>query len=83
MRADPSWFGELGEELLSAYVHPALVVLGACCGSDIDNVGDSSGVVTVDGDGVDEGDAEVLEKLDNELEVFGAGGIDSTFSFGG
>ena len=51
-------------------MHPALVVLGAACGTNVDDVGDGGGVVAEDGDGVLEGDSEILEEMNDELQVF-------------
>ena len=81
-RTDPLWQRELGEELLPPDVHPALVVLGAAGCSNVEDVGDSSGVVAVDDDGVLEGDAEVLQKVNDKLEVLRTGCIHCAFSFG-
>ena len=81
-RADPLRQRELGEELFSSDVHPAFVVLGAASCSNIEDVGDSGGVVAVDGDEMLEGDAEVLEKMDDELEVFSTRCVHCALGFG-
>ena len=80
--ADLDWDGEEREELFTADVHPAFEVSVSSSGSDVGDGGDCSHGVAEDLDGVLEGDAEVLEELDDELEVFGASGVYSVFGFG-
>ena len=68
--------------MLSPDMHPALVVLGAAGCSNVEDVGDSGGVVAIDDDGMLEGDAKVLEKMNDELEVLSACCINCALGFG-